>query len=155
MRVKDDYDGAEPSGNSMAVMALLRLAQYTGRQDCRDSAEKALQAFGPRMEAAPHAVPQMITAFQFSRSTPQQVVVAGGRDLSKTRKMIELLHKQFAPNRIVLLIDSPETREKLATVLPMVKEMAMAAGDTTAYVCENYTCRLPTSDMEEFRELLK
>src|SRR5205085_12437258 len=65
LRVKEDYDGAEPSGNSAAALNLLRLAQITGRADFRDSAERLLAAFGSRLSVAPMALPQMLVACDF------------------------------------------------------------------------------------------
>jgi uncharacterized protein YyaL (SSP411 family) len=70
MRIKDDYDGAEPSGNAIAMMNLLRLAQMTDRADLRESADKALRAFASRMTAVPVATPQMLVAYAYSLSKP-------------------------------------------------------------------------------------
>src|SRR5271155_1742121 len=77
MRMKEDYDGAEPSGNSIAVLNLLRLARLTGRADFQESADRALAAFGSRIVAAPAGVPQMLAAYEFSISQPRQVVLVG------------------------------------------------------------------------------
>ena len=155
IRMKDDYDGAEPSGNSMAVMALLRLAEMTGRADFRASAERTLEAFATRLAEAPELAPQMAAALQFSRSKPKQVILAGERDAPRTREMIRLLGGQFAPHRTVLLIDSAGTQARLAAWLPAVKDMTRVGGESTAYVCENYACRLPARGLRELGELLK
>ncbi len=155
LRIKDDHDGAEPSGNSIAALALLRLARMTNNQNFAAGAERTLQAFGPRLRTAPVSVPQMLVAFQFSRSKPKQVIISGERNAAGTREMIRLLHQQFAPNRVALLVDSPETKSKLGEWLPMVRDMHATNGQATAYVCENFTCQLPTPDVEQFAELLK
>jgi hypothetical protein len=154
MRVKEDYDGAEPSGNSIAVLNLLRLAQMTGRQDFRASAERALDAFGSRMVAAPVGVPQMLAAFEFSTSKPKQIVLAGERDAPDTRLLLAALHTRFVPDRIVLLVNA-ESRPVLARYLPAVADMAAIGGQATAYVCQDYTCKLPTSDVTVFGQLLQ
>ncbi len=154
MRMKEDYDGAEPSGNSIAVLNLLRLAQMTDRSDFRESANRALAAFGSRMVAAPVGVPQMLVAYEFAQSKPKQIVLAGERDAPGTRRLLEVLHARFLPNRIVLLADQ-HSRPALARYLPAIAEMAPIEGQTTAYVCENYACRLPTSGVEAFAQLLQ
>jgi uncharacterized protein len=154
MRMKEDYDGAEPSGNSVAAMNLLRLAQMTDRKNFRDSADKALRAFASRITSVPSAVPQMLVAYEFSLSKPKQVILVGDRSAPHTQEMLGLLHAHFAPNRIVLLVDEAG-RKVLAGYLPVVETMTRVDGKTTAYVCENYTCKLPTADAAKFAELLQ
>ena len=104
MRMKDDYDGAEPSGNGIAMLNLLRLAQMTDRADLRESADKALRAFAPRIMAAPVATPQMLVAYGFSLSKPKQVILVGDPAAADTRAMLDVLHGRFLPNRIVMLV---------------------------------------------------
>ena len=77
MRVKEDYDGAEPSGNSIATLNLLRLAHITGSQDFRDSAERTIDAFGSRIREAANGVPQMLVAAMYSTVPGRQIVLAG------------------------------------------------------------------------------
>jgi uncharacterized protein YyaL (SSP411 family) len=155
MRVKEDYDGAEPSGNSVAVMNLLRLAQMTDRAVFRESAERTLSAFAPRLSAAPVALPQMLAACEWSLSEPRQIIVVGGKDAADTRALLRTLHSRFVPNRIVLLVDSPETRSALAASIPSIASMEKIAGRASAYVCRNYTCQLPVSENEKFAELIQ
>ena len=154
MRMKEDYDGAEPSGNSIAVLNLLRLAQITDRRDFRESADRALAAFGSRMVAAPVGVPQMLAAYEFALSKPKQIVIVGERDAPDTRRLLDALHSRFVPNRIVLLVDG-QSRPALARYVPVVADMTALGGRATAYVCENYTCKLPTADVEAFLQLLQ
>jgi hypothetical protein len=153
MRIKEDYDGAEPSGNSIAVQNLLRLAQITDRQDFRASAARALEAFGSRMVSAPVGVPQMLVAYEFSISKPKQIVLVGDRDAADTHRLLAALHSRFVPNRIVLLVNR-ESRPALARHLPSIADMTAIGGQATAYVCEDYTCKLPTADVAAFSQLL-
>lgn len=155
MRIKEDYDGAEPSGNSIAVLNLLRLAQITGRRDLRESAERALAAFGPRIMAAPVGVPQMLVAYESSQSKPKQIIIVGERKSPDTRALLEALESRFLPNRVVLLIDDEKARRVLAGYLPVVADMTALDGKATAYVCEDYTCRLPAVEVEQFAQLLQ
>jgi len=154
MRIKEDYDGAEPSGNSIAVLNLLRLAQMTDRADFRASAARALDAFGSRMVAAPVGLPQMLVAYDFSISKPKQVVLVGERDAPDTQRLLAALHSRFLPHSVVLLVDA-ESRPALARFLPAVADMTARGGEATAYVCEDYACKLPTADVAEFAQLLQ
>ncbi|MCU1273227.1 MAG: hypothetical protein JWO48_658 [Bryobacterales bacterium] len=154
MRIKEDYDGAEPSGNSIAVLNLLRLAQMTDRKDLRDSAERALRAFASRIAGIPSGVPQMLVAYEFSLSKPKQIILVGDRSASETHELLRVLENHFVPNRILMLVDDG-ARKMLAGYLPVIETMTRMHGKTTAYVCENYTCKLPTSDPAKFAELLR
>ena len=154
MRMKDDYDGAEPTGNSVAALNLLRLAQMTDRPDLRESAEKTLQAFASRISQMPSAVPQMLVAYEFSLSKPKQIILVGDRSTPHTREMLRVLHRRFVPDSIVLFVDDA-SRKTLAGYLPVIETMTADHGKTTAYVCENYTCKLPTADPAKLAELLQ
>jgi uncharacterized protein YyaL (SSP411 family) len=154
MRMKEDYDGAEPSGNSIAALNLLRLAQMTDRKDFRDSAGRTLGAFASRIMGMPSAVPQMLVAFTFSLAKPKQIILVGDRSSAETAEMLHILHARFLPGSIVMLVDEP-ARKTLAGYLSVIETMTRVHGKTTAYVCENYTCKLPTADPAKFTELLQ
>jgi uncharacterized protein YyaL (SSP411 family) len=155
MRIKDDYDGAEPSGNSVAILMLLRLAALTGRAEYRQSAERALRAFAPRMAELPQAVPHMLAACEFALGTPREVVVVGDRSARGTQALLEVVHRRFLPGQVTMLVDGPEARRTLSANLPEIAGMGQLDGGTAAYVCENYACRLPVSDPERLTELLQ
>jgi len=95
--VKDDYDGAEPSGNSVAAMNLLRLARMTNRDDFRVSAERTLAAFASRLALAPVAIPQMLTACEFLLGEPREIILAGRRDSAEMRALLRELHTASCP----------------------------------------------------------
>jgi uncharacterized protein YyaL (SSP411 family) len=155
LRLKEDYDGAEPSGNSIAILNLLRLAQITGRADFRASAERALAAFAPRLASVPVALPAMLTACEFYLAEPRQIVVVGPRDAEGTRALLRAIQARFVANRIVLLVDSEETRGALARGIPAIEAMQPAGGTPSAYVCRNYACQLPVTEAAQLTELLQ
>ncbi|HLK66800.1 MAG TPA: thioredoxin domain-containing protein [Bryobacteraceae bacterium] len=155
MRMKEDYDGAEPSGNSVAVMNLLRLAQMTNRDGFRRSAERALAAFAPRLSVAPVALPQMLVACEFFLGEPRQIILAGERESADTRELVRTLYSHFVPARVILLVDSDTTRRTLAAGIPTIASMQKVDGRASAYVCRNYTCQLPVSEPGKFAELIQ
>jgi uncharacterized protein YyaL (SSP411 family) len=155
VQVKEDYDGAEPSGNSVAAMNLLRLARMTNRADFRKSAERTLAAFAPRLAAAPVALPQMLAACEFLLREPREVVVVGERGGADTAALLRTLHTSFGPNRVVLLVDSPEVRRKLAAGIPAIASMQPIGGRASAYVCTNYACQLPVFEPAELAALIQ
>jgi uncharacterized protein YyaL (SSP411 family) len=136
-------------------MNLLRLTQMTGRSDFRISAEHALAAFAPRLSAQPVALPYMLAACEFRLSEPRQIILVGKRGAEDTEALVRTVHSRFVPNKIVLLVDSPETRASLAAGVPSIEPMQMLDGRASAYVCRNYTCQLPVADVRLLAELIQ
>jgi uncharacterized protein len=136
LRMKEDYDGAEPSGNSVAAMNLLRLARMTGREDFERSGVRAIEAFASRINSAPYAAPLLVAALQLARTAPRQVVITG----ENADALLGVFHGKFLPD-FVLLRNKPG--------------MPALDGKATAYVCENFACQLPVTDARKLDELLK
>ena len=153
LRVKDDYDGAEPSGNSIALLDLERLAHLTNRAEFRQTAERALRALGPKMASQSVAVPQMLVAFDYSLAARREVVIVGSR--REAQPFLDQLRSRFLPHTVVLLVDSEDTRRKLQHIFPAVAEMRELNGKPTAYVCQGYVCQLPVNEVSKFVELLQ
>ena len=99
--------------------------------------------------------PQMLVAYEFSLSKPKQVILVGDPKAEDTRAMLDVLHARFLPQRIVMVLKDDESRRKLAGYMEVVETMTPHQGKATAYVCENYTCKLPTTDPAKFAELLQ
>jgi uncharacterized protein YyaL (SSP411 family) len=155
LRMKDDYDGAEPSGNSIALLDLLRLAHLTDRDEYRQASVRTLDALMSKMSSQPVAVPQMLVALDYSLAAKREVVIAGDRNAEPTRALLRELRGRFLPYTAPLLIDSSSTREKLTRIFPAAGLMRPVDSQSTAYVCENYTCQLPTTEVSKFAELLQ
>jgi len=154
VRMRDDYDGAEPTGNSIAVMNLLRLSQMLDKKDLREKADKTFKYFSSALERAPHALPQMLSAIEFSLVKPKQIIIAGEAEGEDTKKLLKRLHTDFIPNKVVMLADSENSTNFLSDNLEIIKSMRPISGIATAYVCENYACKLPTNDLDVFASLL-
>jgi uncharacterized protein YyaL (SSP411 family) len=155
LRMKDDYDGAEPSGNSVALLDLLRLAHLTDRDEYRRAAVRTLDALMPKMSSQPVAVPQMLVGLDYSLAAKREVVIAGDVSAEPTLALLNELRSRFLPYTAALLVDSDATREKLTQIFPAAGVMRQLDGQPTAYVCENYACRLPTTEVSKFAELLQ
>jgi len=143
LRLKDDYDGAEPSGNSGMAMLLLRLARMTDRPDFRAAAEHTLRAFASRMEEAGTGVPQMLVAHSFALGRPQEIVLAGSGDDPAMIEMLAAIRRRFLPGAVIMRGEQSE--------LPM----PAIEGAPTAYVCENFACNLPVTSASALDELLE
>ena len=154
LRMREDYDGAEPSANSVSVLNLLRLAQITDNDEWRQKAEKGIAVFSSRLKAFPQAMPQMLAALDYYLSKPKQIILAGTAGGDDTKAMLKVVHGRFLPNKILLLADGAGGQKELSRLLPVISTMTPLKGKATAYVCENYTCQLPTSDPAVVAELL-
>ncbi len=154
IRTKDFYDGAEPSGNSIAILNLLRLSQTTDNKQWREIAEKSLAYFGEQIKQSPYAMPQFLTAVDFSLSKPKQIIIAGTANDPHTKELLKEVHSRFIPNKIIMLADGKKGQKILASYIPFIESIKKIDGKSTAYICENYACKLPTSDTKVAAELL-
>jgi hypothetical protein len=150
LRMKDDFDGAEIAGNSIAAWNLLTLGALLGRHDWSERARRALDHYARRLAQAPLAMPQMLVAMDLERSCPRHVVVAGPRGAADTRAMIREFDRRFLPHDVLLLAEEGERGRRLAALAPFTAALGPDHGRATAYVCVNHACRLPTTDLRAF-----
>jgi uncharacterized protein YyaL (SSP411 family) len=155
LRMKDDSDGVEPSGNSVSACNLLRLSQMTGDEQLAQRADRTLRLFASNLQKAPAAMPRMLLAIDFHLSKPKQVVIAGAPADKDTRAMLETVHSTFLPNRIILGADGGPGQSYLAERLPFLRDIKQLNSRPTAYVCENFACQRPTNDISELERQLK
>jgi uncharacterized protein len=146
LRVKEAYDGAEPSGNSVAILALLQLSVITGRKDFREAGEKSLRLFAARLQQAPHAVTYMLQALDFSLQEPKRAVLAGDTNADETRNLIHALHSVYQPNKVILGNAGPV--EEFARTLP-------GKDQPTVYLCSGNACQAPTGDAAVLKDALQ
>jgi uncharacterized protein YyaL (SSP411 family) len=153
-RMKDDYDGAEPSGNSIAIASLQQIAQLTGNRRYQEIADKSLRLFAPHLRRQPFAVPQMLCAADAALAKHRQIVIAGSPDAPDTQAMLRAVRERYLPNTIFILADGGPRQVALAKRLEFLASIKPLNGKATAYVCENYACQAPTNDIGRLKELL-
>jgi uncharacterized protein YyaL (SSP411 family) len=154
LRLKEDNDSAEPAASSVAALNLLRLAQIRNDASSYERAEKTIEAFSPQIGHFASAMPQMLVALDLTLSTPRQIVIAGERESAETRALLAEVHRHFIPNKVVLLADGGEGQRYLEEKLEAVREMKPVNGKAAAYLCENFTCKAPATDLEALGDLL-
>lgn len=154
LKMKEEYDVAEPSANSITALNLLRLSQMTGDKDFRELAEQTFRCFSAQLQHAPSAMPQMLSALDFHLDNPMQIIIAGRPDAADTRAILREIHFRYMPNKIILLADGEEGQQRLAKQLEFIKDMTMIDGKATAFICENYVCKLPSNDLSKIIEIL-
>ncbi len=139
LRMKEDYDGAEPGANAVTASNLLLLARFTGHEDFRTSAERIFQAFASRINDTPFAVPQMLAAYQFSLGSPKEARFEGDPQSVSARELLRVFYERFLPDYTISRSLRTSDSNTPATIS----------------VCEDYVCQLPTSDVGRFRQLLQ
>jgi hypothetical protein len=141
LRIKDDYDGAEPSGNSVATDVLLRLAHLTGNDSFRQRAERSLKAFVPKLREQPTQAPQMMVAAGRWLAEPAQLVVRCEAITDGVRAFVQEKRAKFAPNLAIAVIEDSAV-ETLRPVAPFLAGLGRNSA-ATVYECRNFVCQLP------------
>jgi len=154
LRMKEADDTAEPSANSVTALNLLRIGYMLDRDDARQRAEETLKAVAKQLEAAPSSMPQMLVALSWSRSKPKQVVVAGKADDAATQAMLREAHRHFIPHEVLILADGGAGQQFFAERVEFMKSVGKIDNKPTAYVCVNFVCQLPTTDLKTLANLL-
>ena len=155
IRTKEFYDGAEPSGNSVAAWNLLRLSEMGGEKTMKKNAETTLRCFRTALERLPQSMPQMAAAMGFYFDAPRQIVIADGGEIGGAQDFVNEIAFRFLPHTIILRADGGAAQRFLAEHLPFIASMTRMNGRTTAYVCENHTCNLPVNEIGQLRLLLE
>jgi uncharacterized protein len=155
LRMKDDNDGAEPAASSVATLNLLRLSQIYADPKMAERAKKTIDAFVTILLQFPSGMPQMLVALDYSLSKPRQIVIAGKKDSPETKALLKEVHRHFLPNTIVILADADEGQKYLGERNEAVRAMSLVEEKSAVYVCENFTCKAPVTDLKQLSDLLK
>jgi hypothetical protein len=156
LKEKDLYDGAVPSGNSVAVLNFLRLARMSGRTDLEEKAERMFRFFSPQVAGQPLAFTQFLCALDFSIGPAQEIVVAGDLSESRTRQLIELIQRKFLPNKVLLLRPGSEKEgREIIKLSPFLNPLQRIEGRPTVYICSQYVCQSPIQEPGEIERVLK
>ncbi len=149
LRMKSDYDGAELAGNSIAALNLVTLGRLLERPEWSTRAHAMLETWAGRIERAPVAMPQLLLAMDLELAAARHVVLASGPSEDERRGFVREFDRRFLPHDELLVVNE-EHRAALAGLAPFAAGLAVTGGRTTAYVCVDQACRLPTHDLAVF-----
>jgi uncharacterized protein len=145
LRLKEDYDGAEPAASSIGALNLLALEHLTGNREIASKIDQVLGSFGSRLATLGRAVPMMLAALSTYHAGMPQIVIAGPADRDDTRALADVVRSKYLPTALVVSVD-PVRQPEMVRVLPWIAGMGMREGRATAYVCRDFTCRAPATD---------
>ena len=154
LRLREDYDGADPAASSVAAMNLFRLAGMLNVESLRARGLHGVEAFRAQWSRAPQAMPQMLCALALAFEPPRHVVLAGDPQAKDFRALAAVLHETLGPRRLLLAADGGAGQAWLAQRAPWLVEMKPLAGRATAYVCEEFACNAPVTDPADLRRML-
>ena len=152
-RQKEAYDGAVPSGNSIALTNLLHIGRITGKPLYEERANELMRMFGQPVNRHPSGFSAMLAGIDFVSGSSKEIVIVGDRDHEDTKAFLREIQGSYLPNKVLLLKET-ENQDDLAEVAPYTATMLALNGVATVYVCENYQCNQPVIDIASLRALL-
>ena len=154
VRTKTAYDGAIPSGNSVAVMNMLKLSRITGNVKWAELSEKTIRAFSEDIYRAPTGYTLMLSAFLFDTNKSKEIVIVGNGEDNKTKEFINSFHSKYAPHKILLFKDTSLNNNQLEQLANWTSTQYSIDDKPTAYICKNFACNQPTNDLKIALSLL-
>jgi len=153
-RQKEIYDSAIPSGNSVAMLNLLKLTQLTGNQDYERKADHISRVFAENVRKSPVAHTFLLTAVYYAVGPTFSLVIAGDTGKEDTNDMLSEIKKHFLPNKSLIFRPTEKTSPEIDELSNFVQYFGKLDGKATAYVCIDKTCKVPTSDVNKALEYL-
>jgi len=148
------YDGAIPSGNSIAAMNLLKLTRITGDVKWAEMADKTFNVFSNEIERAPTGFTSMVTAFLFESDHPKEIVIVGSGKDPETWAALDRIKSTYNPNKVLLFKDIDDTERELSPLAKWTATQQTIDNKTTFYVCQDFACKIPTTDIKQAIEFI-
>ncbi len=148
VRSRGDYDGAEPSGNSVMALVLLRLGGLFHDDELTAMARRTLDLFMPRIERYPMMAPLMVSAAMAASRPPRQIVIAAAPDADATNRLVEQIRTAYLPDTSIVFVPADGADAWLRERLDLIEGMVPVDGRAAAYVCENFICHRPVTSFE-------
>ena len=152
-RPKEAYDGALPADNSLATLNFLRLGRLTGDHLLEEKAQQTIGAFAEGINQHPTAYTFFLTAALFYQQPGRDIVIVGKREKEDVRAMMETINDRFLPDTLLVFKD---LREKIPDeLIPFTKDMVMKGNKATVYICENFSCQQPITDIGALKDIVE
>tara|TARA_B100000315_G_scaffold260900_1_gene327043 strand:+ start:12507 stop:14666 length:2160 start_codon:yes stop_codon:yes gene_type:complete len=155
VRTKEIYDGAIPSGNSVAAMVLNRLGRMTGNTDFEMKSVVIGRVFSDQVNRSPSGFSQLLSAVNFGLGPSYEIVVVGDKHSKDAKAMFSYLHQKFIPNKVLLFKPADVPNPEIETLASFTSTQESINNLATAYVCQNYACKAPTTDVNKMMDAIK
>ncbi len=147
LRLKEDYDGAEPAASSVSVMNLLVLSHLTAGSFA-DEIETTLGIFAPRLSQSGRVAPMMLAALSAYHAGTPQLAIVGDPSAQDTRALYDVVRQRYLPTTVIVPLIEAQ-RGRLSDLLSWTASMRAIDGRATAYLCRDFACESPTIDAGE------
>lgn len=154
IRQKEIYDGAIPSGNSIAMLNLLKIARITGNIDLEKMAANIGKTFHKDVAKAPMSHTMLMCGIDFAEGPSYEIVLTGTPESGDTGKFLDVIYKKYLPNKVVLFKPDDESQD-ITKIAGYTSDQKSVDNKLTVYVCVNFSCKKPVTEAEELKELLK
>ena len=151
-RPKDWDDNAVPSGNSVAMDLLTRMAILRGKPEYQEKALRLLRTLAPNLQKYPYGFARVLSVLEFCLSSPLEIVILGAPNEPATQALRRVAYESYHPNRVLVFAEDAETAPQ---GIPLLEQRGQINGKPTAYLCTNFTCQEPTTDPNTLRKQLQ
>ncbi|MFQ6612187.1 MAG: thioredoxin domain-containing protein [Fidelibacterota bacterium] len=155
VRAKSGYDGAYPSGNSVATLDILRLGKITGKPKWNEMAEESFRLYSEEIQQSPIGFTLLTVAYLFSRDNPKEIVIVGNQSTASTQTAINKIRSIYYPNKIILFKNLETDSDELAELAPWTETQMSIDNKPTFYVCKNFACNQPTTNVSTAIKLVQ
>jgi uncharacterized protein YyaL (SSP411 family) len=152
-RTKEFYDGAIPSGNSVMYQNLIKLNKLTAKIKYLEFSENLSLAFKQFTEKTPIGFSQFLVGYSFTQNPSFEIIIVGAKRNLQTIEILKTINSVFLPNKVIIILDK-QSKKEMEKIAPFTKDYEMLNEVTTVYICKNYKCELPTSDINKILEIL-
>ncbi len=155
VRQKEVYDGAVPSGNSVAFYNLLTLAHLTGNEKLNHMSYQLVKAFSPMIEQNPSAYACFLIGVDLMVGPAFEVIIVGNRNKEDTKRMFNALHNNYLPRKVVIFRSAEKEKQDIDRIMHFDLPSDKITEDATAYICKDYICMSPTADVQKMLQILE
>ena len=155
VRAKKLYGGAIPGGNSVSMINLARLYRMTADKAYQQRNEELISAFSGDVMQNPMVYPVVLCGLDFHFGPTHEIVIAGKRGSDDVQAMLDSIQAPFLPNKVVLFRDDSDSGESIVKLAPFTREQKSKDGKATAFICQDFTCQLPTTSIKKVEQSLK
>ncbi len=152
VRQKEIYDGAIPSGNSVALMNLIRLHRLTGNDQFEKKAERMIKTFSGAIKTSPSAYTQFLSGLDFYFGPSKEILIVGDNE-EEINEYVKILNKNYIPNKVIIYKKNSE-QAILSDLAGYTSSYSAIDGKTAVYLCEDFNCKLPITTKEDFEKQL-
>jgi hypothetical protein len=154
VRKKEIYDGAIPSGNSVAMLNLLRLSRITGNAELENKASKIASVFSKNVKELPSAHTMFLMGIDYLLGPSYEIVLVGDLNSEDSKSILKTLRSRYLPNKVVLFKETNSDSSQIDRIAKFTQNYLAIDNKATVYVCQNNTCNQPTNDLKKVLELL-